>query len=41
MRDERRSIWHPTGVKDAMLLAAIEAWEKKLAAYLRVRRKIP
>jgi hypothetical protein len=38
MRGERRNIWHPAPVKDASLLAGIESWEKKLAAYLRVRR---
>ena len=39
MRDERRGIWHPSAVKDSALLAAIEAWEKKLAEYLRVRKE--
>ena len=39
MRDERRSIWHPEPLKESQLLAGIEAWENRLAKYLKVKRE--
>ena len=37
MRDERRAIWHPEGIKESQLIAGIEAWENRLAQYLKVK----
>ena len=38
LRDERRRLWHPLELKEANLMAGIEEWERKLAAYSRIRR---
>ena len=37
MRDERRKLWHPHEIKELNLMSGIEEWERKLAAYNRIK----